>query len=117
MSMNVVGRILSLKPRWGVSSCEIHYFHILMSGSEGLGIDVHNFEILITVGIFFIILIKALCMGHFPKNVRNSPPHPLKLPSSFLSTLLEYVQNISKHRMYFSSVESVFPHDHLYKPW
>lgn len=80
MSMKVVGRILSLKPDGGVSSCEIYYFHILMFASEGLRVDVHNFEILITVGIFFNINESLMYATFFQKCETLPTPHPPAFP-------------------------------------
>lgn len=85
MSMNVVGRILSLKPDGGVSSCEIYYFHILMFASEGLRVDLHNFEILITVGIFFNINESLMYATFFQKC--ETLPTPPTLPPSLLLPL------------------------------
>lgn len=56
------------------------------------------------------VYINGSFMSHeFPKNVKLPPL--LFLPSTFL----EYRH--FKYRMYFSSMQSIFPNDHLYKLW
>ena len=107
-------KTLYLKSQIGIICSYVKLiFHILVFGlraSASIG-DVQDFEILITVRIV-LMLMKALCMWDFTKMWE-----PCSLPSPFLSALLEYVQNTSEYRMYFSSVQSIFPNDHLYKPW